>query len=101
MDVGSWVDELTSSTIASSLVLACFAGSRLQSCAYLALAAGSGRDVNKTASVLLALVGAALGGLGRLLGLDLGGLRLDLAGTRQTAVNLAHDGCVWCCVCWK
>lgn len=66
---------------------------------HLALATRSGRDVNETASVLLALVGAALGGLGRLLGLDLGGLRLDLAGTRQTAVNLAHDGC--CCgVCF-
>lgn len=74
-------------------------GSRFASAAYLALATRGGRDVNETASVLLALVGAALGGLGRLLGLDLGGLRLDLAGTRQTAVNLAHDGC--CCdVCF-
>ena len=46
---------------------------------HLPLAAGSERDVDEAASVLLALVGAALGALGLLLLLDLGGLRLDLA----------------------
>lgn len=70
---------------------ACCAGSPART--HLALAAGRGRHVDKAAGVLLALVRAALGRLLRLLRLDLGGLRLDLAGTRQTAVNLAHDEC--------
>jgi hypothetical protein len=46
---------------------------------HLPLAAGSEGNVDEAASVLLALVGAALGALGLLLLLDLGGLRLDLA----------------------
>ena len=46
---------------------------------YLALATGAGDNVDETASVDFALVSTALGGLGLLLGLNLGGLRLDLA----------------------
>lgn len=46
---------------------------------YLALAAGAGDNVDETASVDFALVSTALGGLGLLLRLDLGSLRLDLA----------------------
>lgn len=46
---------------------------------YLALAAGAGDNVDETASVDFALVSATLGGLGLLLGLNLGSLRLDLA----------------------
>jgi hypothetical protein len=46
---------------------------------YLPLAAGRQRDVHEAASVLLPLVGAALGTLRLLLLLDFGGLRLDFA----------------------
>lgn len=55
------------------------AGNPHRSFSHLPLAARSEGDVDETASVLLALVGAALGALGLLLLLDLGGLRLDLA----------------------
>ena len=41
---------------------------------HLPLAAGRESDVDETASVLLPLVGTALGPLGLLLGLNLGGL---------------------------
>jgi hypothetical protein len=56
---------------------------------HLALAA-SQRDVDETASVRESLLRTALRGLLLLLLLNLGGLRLDLAGTSQTSVNLAH-----------
>ena len=44
-----------------------------------------GGDVDEAAGVDIALVGAALGRLGLLLGLNLGGLRLDLAWARLSA----------------
>ena len=83
--------------------------------AYLALASGSGGNVDETTSVLLTLVGAALGRLGGFGLLDLapqrishhsgkravnspgspktylGGLRLDLARAGERSVNFAHD----------
>lgn len=46
---------------------------------YLALAARTGDNVDETAGVDFALVSTTLGGLGLLLGLNLGSLRLDLA----------------------
>lgn len=54
---------------------------------YLALATRSKGDVDEATSVEDALVGAALGDLGLLLLLDLGGLRLDL--TCNTESQLA------------
>lgn len=76
---------------------------------YLPLAAGHG-DIHEAASVLDALVCAALGLLGLLLGLDLGRLALDLTcggvstwvrgpekgaksrtGTSERSVNFSHD----------
>lgn len=60
-------------------------------------------DVDEAAGVCDALLGAALGRLLLLLGLDFGGLRLDFAGTREGAVDFAHD-CgflFWgCCGTW-
>ena len=44
---------------------------KFQTSSYLALAAGSQRDIDEAPSVQVALVGAALGGLGLLLSLDL------------------------------
>jgi hypothetical protein len=52
-------------------------------------------NVDETAGVLEALESTTLGGLLLLLGLDLGGLRLDLSGTSERSVNFAHfDGFV-------
>lgn len=56
---------------------------------HLSLATGEG-DVHETASVRESLLGTALGGLGLLLLLNLGGLRLDLASTGERSVNLTH-----------
>ena len=56
---------------------------------HLSLATGEG-DVHETASVCESLLGTALGGLGLLLLLNLGGLRLDLASTGERSVNLSH-----------
>jgi hypothetical protein len=58
---------------------------------HLALAAGQ-CNVDETAGVSESLLRTALRSLLLLLLLDLGGLRLDLAGTSQTSVNLAHFG---------
>lgn len=57
---------------------------------YLPLAPRHG-DVDEAAGVCDALLGAALGRLLLLLGLDLGGLRLHFAGTRERAVDFPHD----------
>jgi hypothetical protein len=54
---------------------------------YLALATGSKGDVDEATSVKDTLVGAALGDLGLLLLLDLGGLRLDLTCSTKTPIN--------------
>ena len=56
---------------------------------HLALATGES-NVDETASVCESLLRAALRSLLLLLLLDLGGLRLNLSGTSQTSVNLAH-----------
>lgn len=53
---------------------------------YLPLATGEG-DVDEAASVQEPLPRAALGDLLLLLGLNLGGLRLDLAGTGEGCSN--------------
>lgn len=45
---------------------------------------------NLPSGVQKTLLGTALGLLGLLLLLDLGGLRLDLTGTREGSVNLTH-----------
>lgn len=47
---------------------------------------------NLPSGVQETLLGTALGLLGLLLLLDLGGLRLDLTGTREGSVNLTHVG---------
>ena len=57
---------------------------------HLPLATGHG-DVDEAAGVSEPLLGAALGGLLLLLGLNLGSLRLDLSGTSEGSVNLTHD----------
>lgn len=58
---------------------------------HLALATGHG-DVDETAGVQDTLVGAALGSLLLLLGLNLRSGSLDLTGTGERAVNLTHVG---------
>ena len=60
---------------------------------HLALATGE-LDVHEAAGVCEPLLCAALGDLLLLLLLDLGGLRLDLAGTGEGSVNLAHFCCL-------
>lgn len=58
---------------------------------HLALAAGHD-DVHEAAGVCETLLRAALRDLLLLLLLDLGGLRLDLTGTRERTVDLTHVG---------
>ena len=53
------------------------------------LASDTGDDVNETAVVEHALLGAAAGALLRFLLLDLRGLALDFTGTGQRAVDFA------------
>jgi hypothetical protein len=56
---------------------------------HLSLATGEG-NVDESTGVLEALESTALGDLGLLLLLDLGSLRLDLAGTGERSVNFTH-----------